>query len=249
MKRVIAGNWKMNLSGAQAAALMQDLSTFLEEKASPDVACVICPPFPYITVAREAAAQNRVTIGAQDCSDQDQGAFTGQVAASMLKDVGCEYVILGHSERREYNNETSKLVKAKAQKALENGLTPIICVGETLVQRQGEQEEMIIAEQLEGSVPLIKESEMLIIAYEPVWAIGTGEVASISDIAKMHAFIKMKLQELLPGKDVLILYGGSVNAENASDILAVPNVGGALVGGASLKSESFSAIMQAALDL
>lgn len=244
MKQIIAANWKMNLNAQDA----QELAGAIQGgEGQADI--VICPPFPYLPLVKNSV-QSEVFIGAQDCSDQESGAYTGQIAASMAKDCGCDYVILGHSERRDYNDETSKLVKAKAQQALKHGLVPIICVGETFMQREGGAEKEIIQEQLEGSIPDLSNSQDIVVAYEPVWAIGTGEVAEISDIKEMHGFIKEVLARILPDHiDVPILYGGSVKPDNAPEILATENVGGALVGGASLDANSFNSIINAALDL
>jgi len=180
-----------------------------------------------------------VAVGGQDCSDQEDGAYTGQVSAAQLKDIGCTYVIVGHSERREHNGETNKIVSAKASRAIAAGLTPIICVGETLEQREAGKEQQVVGGQLVESIPV--DAVNYVVAYEPVWAIGTGKVASPEDVEAMHAFIRTNV-----GAGVRILYGGSMNFDNAAELLATPNVDGGLVGGASLTAESFLSLAKKA---
>ena len=231
----------MNGTLAEAEALAKALGQPL---ASVDMC--ICPPFPHLGVVAKAK-DSAILLGAQDCSTRDNGAFTGDVSASMLKDMGCQYVILGHSERRQYQAETDKLVAEKAQKAHQQGIITIICVGETEAERSAGQQNQVVAEQLTGSIPSSATAENLVIAYEPVWAIGTGKIPTLAEITDMHNFIRAKLQEKLDNSSAIrILYGGSVKPDNASDIFAVPNVNGALVGGASLKPEQFLAIAKAA---
>jgi len=210
---------------------------------------LVCPPFQHI-VPVEAELTMAVNIGAQDCSPfdtiKDGGAYTGDVSASMLKDINCSYVILGHSERRQYYVESNMLIKQKAQMANEQGLTAIICVGETEEQREAGQEQEVVATQMIESLPDSATAENTVIAYEPVWAIGTGKTATTEDIAAMHDFIRAKLADKIEGADKLrILYGGSVKPANAEEIFAVSNVNGALIGGASLKAEDFIGVAKA----
>ncbi len=206
---------------------------------------LVCPPFHHI-VPVEGELTMAVNIGGQDCSPFDNGAYTGDVSAVMLKDINCSYVILGHSERRQYYVESNLMVKQKAMMANEAGLTTIICVGETEEQREAGQEQDVVGTQMLESLPESATAENTVIAYEPVWAIGTGKTATIEDIAAMHDFIRGKLAEKLENADkVRILYGGSVKPANATEIFAVNNVNGALIGGASLKAEDFIGIAKA----
>ena len=241
IKKLIAGNWKMNGTLSDAKALVGAIGS------APDTVDVcICPPYLHLTTVSAAKAAN-VGLGAQDCALKDNGAFTGDISAPMLKDAGCAYVILGHSERRQYHGESDSVVAAKAQKAHENGLVSIICVGETEAERVGGIQNAIVVSQLVASIPASANAQNLVIAYEPVWAIGTGKTATLDDIADMHAVIRKFLQEKLDNSAAIrILYGGSVKADNAKEILAVDNVDGALVGGASLKPDQFLAIINAA---
>ena len=187
-----------------------------------------------------------VNIGGQDCSPFDGGAYTGDISANMLKDINCSYVILGHSERRQYYSESNMLVKQKAAMANDAGLTSIICVGETEEQREAGEEQDVVGTQMLESLPDTAKAENIVIAYEPVWAIGTGKTATIEDIAAMHDFIRSKLSEKLENAyKIRILYGGSVKPANATEIFAVNNVNGALIGGASLKAEDFIGIAKA----
>jgi triosephosphate isomerase len=240
-KKLIAGNWKMNGTQADAKALATAIGN-----GSDKADICICPPFVHLGMVANIKSA-AVSLGAQDCSPKDNGAFTGDIAASMLKDIGCSHVILGHSERRQHHAESSSQVAAKALKAHENGIVTIICVGETESERVSGIQNTIVVEQLNESIPSTAKAENLVIAYEPVWAIGTGKTATLDDIKDMHAVIRKFLQEKLDNSSAIrILYGGSVKAENAKEILAVPNVDGALVGGASLKPDQFLAIINAA---
>lgn len=247
-KKLIAGNWKMNLSCQDVDALMDSLLDHLSEETLDRAEIAICPPAVYIRRALGRACSADIAVGGQDCCDQGNGAYTGQISAEMLADCGCSYVILGHSERRQYNGETSALVKAKAQKALEHVLTPIICVGETAAQRASGQAEAVVRQQLVESLPDTSVSAAdFVIAYEPVWAIGTGQVASVDDVAAMHSFIYNYVETHFSDPEALrILYGGSMKPENAQDLLATPHVDGGLIGGASLNAESFLSIASCA---
>jgi len=231
-RKLIAGNWKMHGS---AAALAEIDIVAAAMPASLDVA--IFPPFTLIA----GAVGRGVAIGGQDCHDQVQGAHTGCVSAAMLAEAGATLCIVGHSERRADNGEADAIVRAKAEAAIAAGLTAIVCVGETLAQREAGEAEAVVRAQLAGSLP--ENRDALIVAYEPVWAIGTGRVASCDDIAVMHGAIRSVV-----GENVRVLYGGSVKATNAAEILATPDVDGALVGGASLTAADFVPIIMAAVD-
>jgi triosephosphate isomerase len=234
VRPLIAGNWKMHGSLEAATALASDVAA-----GAPDLKAelLVCPPFPYLVTVAAALAGKEVGLGAQDCHAEAKGAHTGDVAAVMLKDVGCAYVILGHSERRANHGETDAQVRAKAEAALAAGLTPIVCVGETLAEREAGRAEAVVSAQLAGSVPEGFVDAGGVVAYEPVWAIGTGKTPTEADIAAMHATMRG-----LVGKTTRLLYGGSVKPGNAAAILALPNVDGALVGGASLVAADFLAI-------
>ncbi len=247
MKNLIAGNWKMNGTMGEAIKLANSIVDAIQSDAQllEKNDFLVCPPFHHI-VPVEAELTMAVNIGGQDCSPFDAGAYTGDISATMLKDVNCSYVILGHSERRSYYSESNMLIKQKAQMANEQGLTAIICVGETETEREAGQEQDVVATQMLESLPEGATADNTVIAYEPVWAIGTGKVATIEDITAMHDFIRAKLAEKLEGADkVRILYGGSVKPANAEEIFAVANVNGALIGGASLKAEDFVGIAKA----
>lgn len=240
MKKLIAGNWKMNGSRDFAQSLIADIEAGMTPDVMATCDLLVCPPFPYLAVMAERSAGT--ALGAQNCSSYGDGAYTGDVSATMLDDLGCTYVILGHSERRQFFNETDAGVRAKAERAKAANLIAIICVGETESEREQGIQEQIVAAQLKGSLPDNYNETNTVIAYEPVWAIGTGKTATTDDIAAMHAFIRAQI-----GNDkIRILYGGSMKPANAAEILATPNVDGGLIGGASLKAEDFLAIAKAA---
>lgn len=243
----IVGNWKMN--GTRASLVeARAIDRGAERLMKAEVA--IAPPFTLINAARKEASL--IAVGAQDCHVAESGAHTGDVSAVMLKDAGADFVIVGHSERRADHGETDAQVQAKAVAALSAGLTVIVCVGETEAQRDAGEAVDVVASQLVGSLPASAElAERITVAYEPVWAIGTGRIPSLEDIATMHAAIRERLLALYgeAGRVVRILYGGSVKPENASEILGVAEVGGALVGGASLTAESFLGIVVAAAEI
>ncbi len=240
----IVGNWKMNGTRAmlaEARAIDRAASRF------PGVQVALAPPFTLVNAMREAV--NDMGVGGQDCHVEVSGAFTGDVSAALLADAGADFVIVGHSERRALHGESNELVCAKAQSAQAAGLGVILCVGETEAERDSGNAEAVVTAQLAGSLPQGDEAAArLSVAYEPVWAIGTGRVPSLADVGAMHRAIRAKLAETYgeAGAAVRILYGGSVNAGNASDLLAADEVGGALVGGASLTAEAFTAIIGAA---
>lgn len=237
---IIAANWKMNPPLADAAALA---AAYAGEDFE-GVTRILFPPAPYLVQMGVRLDGTDVLVGGQDCHQHASGAHTGDIAAGMLADCGASVVLLGHSERRADHGEDDELVAAKAVAGLSTGLDVMICVGETLDQREAGSAEAVVTAQLDGSVPAGIESSRLMLAYEPVWAIGTGKVAGVEEIAAMHAAI----QQWLAGRglaSVPILYGGSVKPDNADAIFGVPDVGGALVGGASLKAEDFSSICSA----
>lgn len=243
----IVGNWKMNGTRAmlaEARAIDRAANRIV------GVQVALAPPSTLINALREAV--QAIGVGGQDCHIQPSGAFTGDISAPMLADAGADFTIVGHSERRALHGETDAVVQAKADAAQAAGLAVILCVGETEAERDSGSAEAVVAAQLEGSLPRGEDAAArLSVAYEPVWAIGTGRVPSVEDVAAMHAAIRAKLQTIYgdAGAAVRILYGGSVNAGNAAELLAVADVGGALVGGASLAAESFTAIVGAAAAL
>ena len=244
---LIAGNWKMNGSRAFTRGLVSDLAMRLSAKPSLAADLLVCPPMPYLATAVEVVQQSGIAVGAQDCHAKESGAHTGDVAATMLADCGCRYVILGHSERRADHGESSATVQAKAKAALAAGLIAIVCVGETEAERDRGATLDVVTTQLEGSIPADVTAGTLVVAYEPVWAIGTGRTPSTSDVAAVHAHIRGLLTGWFEdGADMRILYGGSVKASNAATLMRVPDVNGALVGGASLKADEFWAIALAA---
>ena len=243
-KLLIAGNWKMN--GLRKSSLMiSNLIKYIKNKKFKNTEILICPPFTIAHIFSTLSKKSNLIIGAQDCSDKESGAFTGDISPEMLKDIDLEMVILGHSERREYHNETSEIIKKKAINALKNKLNVIICVGESLSQKKNGKTLRIIGDQLKKSLPDKITSNNLIIAYEPIWAIGSGLIPKNEDIFKVHEFIAKKLVKKygVKGKKIKILYGGSVNKKNAEDILSIDYVNGALVGGASLKYKDFKSIL------
>jgi triosephosphate isomerase (TIM) len=236
---LIAGNWKMNGLAADGAARARDVAA---RAAETRLACevLVCPPATLLARVAVALAGGQVKLGGQDCHSEPGGAFTGDVSAEMLRDAGCSYVIVGHSERRAGHGETDAQVRAKALAARRAGLTAIVCVGESEAERNAGRALEVVAGQLGGSVPDGADAAELVVAYEPVWAIGTGRTPSLAEIAEVHGRIRADLASRHPdGARMRILYGGSVNAKNAADILAVDHVNGALVGGASLDGEAF----------
>jgi triosephosphate isomerase len=242
MRQLIAGNWKMNGLTEEAAAIVGPL-----RRGTDGMTCdlLVCPPFTQIMTVAHILVGSQVAVGGQDCHLADKGAHTGDISAAMLRDVGATFVIIGHSERRQDHQETDALVQAKTRAAVAAGLTPIVCVGETEAQRAAGEQSRVVGAQLAGSLP---EGFSGVVAYEPVWAIGTGKTATEADVAAMHQFIHDLLVRQLGsvGATIRILYGGSVRPANAGGLLAVPHVGGALVGGASLKAEDFLGIARAA---
>ena len=247
-KQLIAGNWKMNASLAGSEALVRGV---LDGLAAQSPACdvAMCVPAPYLAALQGwLAGQDAVRSGAQDLSQQASGAYTGEVSADMLRDFGVRYAIVGHSERRQYHGETDEAVAAKTQRALAAGITPIVCVGETLAERDSGRTEEVVRRQLAAVVHLnghcITE---IVVAYEPVWAIGTGKTASPEQAQQVHAVLRAQLAAASAHADrIALLYGGSMNASNAASLLAQPDIDGGLIGGASLKVADFLAIVAAA---
>jgi triosephosphate isomerase len=244
-RKLIAGNWKMNGTTASALALVRDLAVLAAAADGLPCELLVCPPAPLLVPVQTALAGGEIALGGQDCHENAAGAHTGDTSAALLSDVGCSYVILGHSERRGDHGETSELVAQKCRQAQECGLKPIVCVGETEAERIGGQALEVIETQLRGSLSAGGPAPGLVIAYEPVWAIGTGRTATPEDVAEVHGHIRGLLVELFgpaAGAAVRILYGGSVKPGNAAKLMSVPDVDGALVGGASLQAEDFWAI-------
>ncbi len=242
MRQLIAGNWKMNGLLESAAAIAAPL-----RPGAAGLGCdlLVCPPATLIASVAHTLAGSAVAVGGQDCHAKTAGAHTGDISAAMLRDAGASHVILGHSERRADHGETDALVHAKTAAAIAAGLTPIVCVGETEAQRVAGEHNAIVGAQLAGSLP---EGFAGVVAYEPVWAIGTGRTPTEADVAAMHAFIRAQLVALLgpAGSGLRILYGGSVKPSNAAALMGLPDVGGALVGGASLNADDFLGIARAA---
>lgn len=248
-RTLIAGNWKMNGLRADGVALAGALAARLAEGPAPNCDLLICPPFPLIPLVAAASAGSALAVGAQDCHPARSGAHTGDCSALLLADLGCGAVIVGHSERRADHAETDALVKAKAEAALSAGLTAIVCIGETLAQREAGRTIAVNRAQLLGSLPDGAVPETLVIAYEPVWAIGTGRVATPEQAQEVHAAIRAILAERLGGRAaaaIRLLYGGSMKPDNAARLLALPDVDGGLIGGASLVADDFWAIARAA---
>ena len=244
-RKLIAGNWKMNGLRQRGVALAEDLVERAGIAGPLSWDLVICPPATLLGPVGAALQGSQIALGGQNCHQAQSGAHTGEVSAEMLADAGCRYVIVGHSERRADQGEDDALVRSKAEAALAAGLTPIVCVGETAAQREAGAALAVIEAQVTGSLPPGVEGAKLVMAYEPVWAIGTGQTASPADVAEVHGHIRVLLKRDLgagPSMDVRILYGGSVKPENAAELLAVADVDGALVGGASLNAEDFWAI-------
>jgi triosephosphate isomerase len=239
-RHLVAGNWKMNMLRADAVALAGALAA-RAKGGGPACDILVCPPATVIGAVGAALGDSGIALGGQDCAPAEKGAFTGDVSAEMLKDLGCSHVILGHSERRHGHGETDDQVREKALGAWRAGLTAIVCIGETRSQREDGMALAVVSAQLAGSVPPAASAARLVIAYEPVWAIGTGLTPTLADIAEIHAAIRASVPA-----GTRVLYGGSMNPANAADILAIPDVGGGLIGGASLKADDFWAIVEAA---
>ena len=232
-KKIIAANWKMNGS----EALIREFSQLTLAK---DNDIIICPPFTLLDLAK-TLLPNFIKIGAQNCSEEDKGPFTGEISASMLQEKSVSHVLIGHSERRTLFKETDDVIFKKVGTAIKSNLTPIVCIGETLSEKEAYKTFQVLDSQINGSLAKIGPHEQVIVAYEPVWAIGTGLTPDENEIKETHLYIKTKLKEFF-NTDIPILYGGSANSENCSQIISIDNVGGLLVGGASLKTHDFRAI-------
>ena len=245
---IVAGNWKMHGSRSENARLIEELLAGLP--AQPAATCVVCPPFVYLQEVGRLLRDSAISLGGQDLCADTQGAFTGEVSAAMLKDVGCEYVIIGHSERRLLYRESDQLVARKFAAAHAKGLVPILCVGEQLAEREAGRTGEVIARQLDVVLELCGAGafEQGVVAYEPVWAIGTGRTASPEQAEEVHGFIRARIgaRDARIASATRILYGGSVKAGNATELFAMPDVDGGLIGGASLKADEFLTILAAA---
>jgi triosephosphate isomerase (TIM) len=244
-KRVI-GNWKMHGRSATNAELLQGIVQGVAE-VSASTSVGVCVPFPYLAQAQATLQGGRVAWGAQDLSAHESGAYTGEVAAPMLVEFGASYVLVGHSERRAYHHESDSLVALKAERALAHGLTPVVCVGETLQQREAGVTEAVVGAQLDTVLAVLpaEEAARIVVAYEPVWAIGTGKSASGADAQQVHAFLRKRLAAK-GVEHVSVLYGGSVKPDNAAELFAQADIDGGLIGGAALKADDFLAICRAA---
>ncbi|HZY10548.1 MAG TPA: triose-phosphate isomerase [Bacteroidota bacterium] len=258
-RKVIAGNWKMNKNIHETASLIQELKERLKDFGNPslrdrnEVEVVICPPYTSLVIAKSLIKDSPLKLGAQNMWQHNDGAYTGEISAAMLTAIGCEYVILGHSERRQYFKEIDELINAKVKRALKAELTPIICIGETLEERESDITAKIITAQVKGVLHELssEEVEKCIIAYEPVWAIGTGKNATPDQANQVHKLIRKLVGQLYSwavAEKIIIQYGGSMNAQNAADLLSESDIDGGLIGGASLKSDTFMAIIQAGVE-
>lgn len=246
-KPIIAGNWKMHKTAGEGAKLVQEINALTS--AVQDVEIVVCPPFTTLTAVAGAVAGTNIGLGAQNMHWEDKGAFTGEIAPGMLKDIGCTHVIIGHSERRQYFAETDQTVNNKLKAALKAALKPIVCVGETLAEREANATEKVVGVQVKGALEGLSAEQVagLVIAYEPVWAIGTGRTASADDANAVCAFIRRTVAEMfgqLSADSVRIQYGGSVKPDNVAELMAKSDIDGALVGGASLEADSFSKLVK-----
>ena len=248
-KKIVAGNWKMNETLQEGVALAKEINDSLKaEKPNCDV--VICTPFIHLASVAQVLDAEGVALGAENCADKEKGAYTGEVSAAMVKSTGAQYVILGHSERRQYYGETAEILKEKVQLALANGLKVIFCCGETLEEREAEKQNEVVKAELEGSVFHLSAEEWknIVLAYEPIWAIGTGKTATSDQAQEMLAYIRSIVAEKYgkeAAEDTTILYGGSCNASNAAELFSKSDIDGGLIGGASLKAADFKAIIDA----
>ena len=246
-KKIVAGNWKMNKNLQEGVALAKEINDFLVAD-KPNCGVVICTPFIHLAKVADMLDQKVVALGAEDCADRERGAYTGEVSAEMVKSTGAQYVILGHSERRQYYHETAAILKEKVDLALANGLKVIFCCGETLEEREAEKQNGVVKDELVGSVFHLSAEEWknVVLAYEPIWAIGTGRTATADQAEEMLAYIRSIVAERYgeeAAEDTTILYGGSCNAKNAPELFSKPDIDGGLIGGASLKVADFKGIV------
>ena len=252
-KKLVAGNWKMNKTLLTSKELVIDLINKLPKNIPDEVDVVICPPYTSLSLVSELLDKSGIKLGAQNVHQIDEGAFTGEISAPMLKTAGCEYAIIGHSERRQYFNETNHLINLKVKNVIKNNLFVILCVGETLEEREKGIYKKIVEEQVSLCLKDISNEDMkekIIIAYEPVWAIGTGKTASPEQANEMHIEIRKTIGNIFGNEianNVRILYGGSVNEKNSAELFAKSDIDGGLIGGASLKSDNFTSIVKSAL--
>jgi len=249
-KKIVAGNWKMNTTFSEATSLAWDIFSLVPTVTDKTVLLIVAPPFPFIEgVSGKLKGADNVFVAAQNCSFEESGAFTGEVSVAMLASMTVDYVIVGHSERRRLYNETSEELSKKIQLSIKHKVIPIYCVGETLPEREASQHFNVVQEQLEKALWILttEDASQVVIAYEPVWAIGTGKTATAAQAQEMHAFIRQLISEKF-GKNVSenisILYGGSCNPQNAAELFACPDIDGGLIGGASLKAKDFITIAQ-----
>ena len=247
-KKIVAGNWKMNENLQEGVALAKEINDVLAAD-KPNCGVIICTPFIHLAKVADVLDQNVVALGAENCADKEKGAYTGEVSAAMVKSTGAQYVILGHSERRQYYGETAEILKEKVQLALANGLKVIFCCGETLEEREANKQNDVVKAELEGSVFNLSAEEWknIVLAYEPIWAIGTGKTATFEQAEEVCKAIREAVAEVFgqsAADAIRIQYGGSVKPATIKDLMAQPNVDGALVGGASLKAADFSAIVK-----
>lgn len=244
---LVAGNWKMNGSKASAETLLAGIKAGIGNIQQTEVA--VCPPFPFLQMAGEALQGTVVALGAQNTCSESSGAYTGEVSAAMLKDFACKYVIVGHSERRQYYGEDDAVVARKALQVAENGMVPILCVGETLEERERGEMETVVARHVDGllNVSGVDAFANVVVAYEPVWAIGTGITATPAQAQEVHAFIRNRIAQKSPSvaEGLRILYGGSMKPGNAAELMGQPDIDGGLIGGASLTADDFLAICKA----
>jgi len=248
MKKLVVGNWKLHGGRAFNAELLQGLLAADLAATAPNADVAVCPPFVYLAEVVSALSGSAIGVGSQDVSAQAQGAFTGEVAAPMVRELGARYAIVGHSERRSYHGETDQVVADKAKAALAAGLTPIVCVGETLAERESGATEAVVGRQLRAVIDALGDQLLdIVVAYEPVWAIGTGKTASPEQAQAVHAFLRAQLVSAQAAAvRVPLLYGGSVKPDNAAQLFAQADINGGLIGGAALKAADFVAIARAA---
>ncbi len=248
---MVAGNWKMNMTLSEGVTFAKQLARYLEEHAVAQTKIMVAVPFIHLTEVSKILAPLGVSVAAQNCAEQKSGAFTGEISATMIKSTGANAVLIGHSERRALFMESDNTINTKVKQALENNITPVLCVGEILDERKANRQENIVAEQLKGGLRNLDASDVqrVVIAYEPVWAIGTGETATPQQAQEMHQFIRSYIQEYYGASvasNIFILYGGSVKPDNAKEIFGQADVNGGLIGGASLKVDSFVALINTA---
>jgi triosephosphate isomerase (TIM) len=251
-KFIIAGNWKMNKSFQEAEEFFLDLVDVLDEKELDNVEVVVCPPAVYLEMATDIAVEKSFSIGAQNCSQFENGAYTGEISTSMLNSMEMDYCIIGHSERRQYFGETDDSVNIKLKKLHEDDILPIVCIGETLEQREANVTKDVIVKQLSGALKDVVIADNVVIAYEPIWAIGTGKTASPDQAQEIHALIRNWVKENYDGDIALklhILYGGSMKPENIEELLNQPDIDGGLIGGAALDIAKFSSMIETAVRL